>query len=99
MISLACENSYMTHPLLLTIEDHVTQGHINFHHSCSLTELPLKFVFGSDRCKVRFITVRNAWLCHYKLLNGTCPNSIKVKPACHLGTTVAVKEKICIAAF
>ena len=59
MISLACENNYMTHPFLLTIGDHVTQGHVSFHHSCSLTELPLKFVFGPDRCRVRFIMVRS----------------------------------------
>jgi len=58
MISLACENNYMTHPFLLTVRDHVTHGHADFNHSCSLTELPLKFVFGADRCRFRFITVR-----------------------------------------
>lgn len=57
MISLACENNYMTHPFILAISNHVNHGYINFHQSCSLKELPLKFVFGSDRCFDRFITV------------------------------------------
>ena len=57
MISLACENSYMTHPFILAISNHVNHGYINFPHSCSLKELQLKFVFGSDRCFDRFRTV------------------------------------------
>lgn len=57
MISLACENGYMTHPFILAISNHVNHGCINFHQSCSLKELQLKFVYGSNRCFDRFRTV------------------------------------------
>jgi len=57
MISLACENNYMTHPFIQAINDHVHHGYISFHQSCSLKELPLKFVFGSNQCFDRFRTV------------------------------------------
>ena len=59
MISLACENDYMTHPFILAINDHVNHEYSNFYHSCSYKELPLKFVFGSNRCFNRFRTVCN----------------------------------------
>ena len=57
MISLACENNYMTHSFILAISNHVNHEHRNFHQSCSYKELPLKFVFGSNYCFNRFRTV------------------------------------------
>ena len=59
IISLACENNYMTHPFILAINDHVNHGYRNFYQSCSYKELSLKFVFGSNRCFDRFRTVRS----------------------------------------
>ena len=68
MISLACENSYMTHSFILVINDHVSHGYRNFYQSCSYKELPLKFVFGSDRCFDRFRTVSSKILSLYDVM-------------------------------